>query len=323
MMKIVVLDGYTLNPGDLSWDALAGLGELTVYERSLPDEVISRAEGAQIILTNKVEFDESLFARLGSLRYVGVTATGYNIVDTAAARQRGIVVTNVPAYSTRSVSQMVFALLLEMTQQVGHHSHLVREESRWSSSPDFSFWDRPLIELDGLTLGLVGFGQIGRQVAAIGRAFGMRVIAHTAHPEKYEEFVRRGEVTFVSLDDLFRCSDVASLHCPLSDATRHLVDASLLALMKPTALLINTARGPLLDEAAVALALAEGRLGGFGADVLSEEPPPADNPLLSAPKTFITPHIAWASQEARQRLMSIVVENVRAFLAGRPQNVVS
>jgi glycerate dehydrogenase len=323
MMKIVVLDGYTLNPGDLSWDGLARLGDLTVYDRSLPEEVFPRARGTQVILTNKVEFDDSRFAQLEGLRYVGVTATGYNIVDTAAARRRGIVVTNAPAYSTRSVSQMVFALLLEMTQQVGYHSRLVREHKRWSSSPDFSFWERPLIELNGLTLGLVGFGRIGRQVAAVGRAFGMQVIAHTAHPSKYDAYAKRSEVAFVSLDALFSRSDVISLHCPLTDATRHLVDAARLALMKPKALLINTARGPLLDETAVARALAEGRLGGLGADVLSVEPPPEDNPLLGAPNTFITPHIAWASREARQRLMDIVVDNVRAFLAGSPQNVVS
>jgi glycerate dehydrogenase len=321
-MKIVVLDGYTLNPGDLGWDALGGLGDLTVYERSLPAEVVDRAAGAEVVLTNKVEFNDALFAQLPGLRYVGVTATGFNIVDTGAARKRGVVVTNAPAYSTRSVSQMVFALLLEMTQQVGHHNRLVREENRWSSSPDFSFWDRPLIELEGMTLGVVGFGQIGRQVAAIGRAFGMHVVAHTAHPAKYKACEERGEVRFVSLDALFRGSDVVSLHCPLTDATRHLVDEDRLALMKPTALLINTARGPLLDEAAVALALADGRLGGLGADVLSSEPPSADNPLLLAPNAFITPHIAWASKEARQRLMDIVVDNVRAFLAGAPKNVV-
>jgi glycerate dehydrogenase len=322
-MKIVFLDGYTLNPGDLSWDPLAELGDLTIYERTPPELVIPRARGAQVLLTNKVEFDDILLAQLDGLQYIGVTATGFNIVDTLAARRRGIVVTNAPAYSTRSVSQMVFALLLEMTQQVGHHSRLVQEQHRWSSSPDFSFWDRPLIELDGLTLGLVGFGQIGRQVATIARAFGMQVVAHTAHPANYNDYVERGEVAFVPLDELFSCSDVISLHCPLTDATRNLVDTRRLSLMKPTALLINTARGPLVDEQAVGQALAERRIGGLGTDVLSAEPPPADHPLLKAPNAFITPHIAWASREARLRLMNIVIENLRAFMAGHPQNVVN
>lgn len=322
-MKIVVLDGYTLNPGDLSWDALAALGELTVYDRTAADDVILRAKGAQLVLTNKISFGETRLAQLDGLDYIGVTATGFNIVDIEAARRQGIVVTNVPAYSTRSVSQMVFALLLEMTQQVGYHSHLVRQENRWSRSPDFSFWDKPLIELDGLVFGVVGFGQIGRQVADIARAFGMQVIAHTAHPDKYTAYQQRGDVSFVSLDELFRRSDVISLHCPLTDATRHLVDNRRLSLMKNSALLINTARGALLDEQAVAFALANSLIGGLGVDVLSCEPPSAENPLLKAPNTFITPHIAWASCEARHRLMDIVVDNVRAFLAGTPQNVVN
>jgi len=322
-MKIVYLDGYTLNPGDLSWDALAELGELTIYERTPPELVIPRAKDAQVVLTNKVEFDDTRFAQLDSLRYIGVTATGFNIVDTDAARRRGIVVTNAPAYSTRSVSQMVFALLLEMTQQVGHHSRLVQEQKRWSSSPDFSFWDRPLIELDGLTMGLVGFGQIGRQVADIARAFGMQVVAHTAHPENYSVYEQRGEVAFVPLDDLFSRSDVISLHCPLTDATKHLVDARRLGLMKASALLINTSRGPLLDELAVAQALNAGRIGGLGPDVLSSEPPAVDHPLLHARNTFITPHIAWASREARLRLMHIVADNLRCFMDGHPQNVVN
>lgn len=322
-MKIVYLDGYTLNPGDLSWDILAGLGELTIYERTPPELVLDRAKGAEVLLTNKVEFDETRLAHLDGLQYIGVTATGFNIVDTVAARRRGIVVTNAPAYSTRSVSQMVFALLLEMTQQVGHHSRLVREQQRWSSCPDFSFWDRPLIELDGLTMGLVGFGQIGRQVAAIARAFGMQVLAHTAHPANYSAYEQRGEVAFVPLDELFIRSDVISLHCPLTDATRHLVDARRLDLMKASALLINTSRGPLLDEQAVAQALDEGCIGGLGTDVLSSEPPAADHPLLKARNAFITPHIAWASREARLRLLHIVTDNLRSFMAGHPQNVVN
>lgn len=276
-----------------------------------------------MLLTNKVEFDDTRLAQLNTLQYIGVTATGFNIIDTVAARRRGILVTNAPAYSTRSVSQMVFALLLEMTQQVGHHSRLVLEQQRWSSCADFSFLDRPLTELDGLTMGLVGFGQIGRQVAAIARAFGMQVVVHTAHPDNYSEYARRGEVSFVPLDELFSCSDVISLHCPLTDATKHLVDARRLSLMKTSALLINTARGPLLDEAAVALALDEGQIGGLAVDVLSTEPPSVDHPLLKTRNVFVTPHIAWASREARLRLMDIVVANLRAFLAGHPQNVVN
>lgn len=322
-MKIVVLDGHALNPGDLSWSGLAAMGELTVYERSAPDQVISRSRGAQIVLTNKIEFDKARLEQLPELRYIGVTATGYNIIDTLAARRQGVLVSNVPAYSSRSVSQMVFALLLEMTQQVGHHSRLVRDEVRWSRCADFCFWDRPLIELDGLTLGLVGFGRIGRQVAEIGRAFGMRILAHTAHPDKYAEAAQKGDVTFVDLDDLFQDSDVISLHCPLTESTRQLVDDRRLDNMKPGVLLINTARGPLLDEQAVARALEDGRLGGLGVDVLSDEPPAADNPLLKAPNAFITPHIAWASRAARRRLMDTAVENVRTFLVGRPQNIVN
>jgi glycerate dehydrogenase len=322
-MKIVVLDGYALNPGDLSWTPLEEVGELTVYDRTPTELVVERAGGAEAVLINKVELDAGLIDRLPRLRYIGVLATGFDIIDLAAARRRNIPVTNVPGYSTCSVAQMVFALLLEMTQQVGHHSRLVREQGRWTAAEDFCFWDRPLLELDGLTMGLVGFGRIARRAATIARAFGMEVLCHTAHPAKYRDQAAHGEVTFVDLDRLFAESDVLSLHCPLTAETENLVEARRLELMKPGALLINTARGPLLDEAAVAAALNEGRLAGLGADVLSREPPTADNPLLAAANVVLTPHIAWATRQARSRLLQTVEENIRAFLDGRALNVVN
>ncbi|HET6441381.1 MAG TPA: D-2-hydroxyacid dehydrogenase [Phycisphaerae bacterium] len=315
-MKIVVLDGYTMNPGDLSWEGLEGLGECTVYDRTPPEEVLARAAGAEIVLTNKVVFDGAVMARLPALKYIGVLATGYNIIDTAAARERGIVVTNVPAYSTRSVAQLVMALVLELAHHVGHHARTVRE-GRWTASKDFAYWDYPLVELDGLVMGIVGFGQTGRAVADLARAFGMHVLVHTRTP------TAGPSVEFVDLATLLRRSDVVSLHCPLTPETEGLVNAGRLALMKPTALLINTSRGPVVNERDLAEALSAGRIAGAGLDVLSTEPPKADNPLLAAKNCFITPHIAWATRAARERLMKTVVANVRAFLAGRPQNVVN
>ena len=315
-MKIVVLDGYTMNPGDLSWEGLERLGECTVYDRTPPEKVVERAAGAEIILTNKVPFDRERLARLPALKYIGVLATGYNIIDTAAARKRGIVVTNVPAYATRSVAQLVFALVLELAHHAGDHSRGVHE-SRWTRSPDFCYWDWPLVELDGLVMGIVGFGRIGRAVADMARAFGMKVLAHdaAAPPQTGAESV--------DLETLFRRSDVVSLHCPLTPETEDLVNAKRLALMKPTALLINTSRGPVVNERDLADALNTGRIAGAGLDVLSTEPPKADNPLLGAKNCILTPHIAWATRAARERLMKTVVANVRAFLAGRPQNVVN
>jgi glycerate dehydrogenase len=317
-----VLDGYTLNPGDLNWQALEALGGCTVYERTPKELLIERAAGAEIVLTNKVVLGAEQLAQLPQLRYIGVLATGYNVVDVEAARQRNVTVTNVPAYSTASVAQMVFALLLELSQQVGHHARLVRE-GRWTASVDFCFWDRPLVELDGLTLGIVGFGAIGRRVARLARAFGMEVLVHTAHPEKHRQTEEGQQARFVGLDELFRASDAVSLHCPLTEETRALVDARRLDLMKPTAFLLNTGRGPLVDEAALAAALNAGRIAGAGLDVLSVEPPPVGNPLLQAANCCITPHIAWATRAARQRLMTTAVENLRAFLTGAPKNVVS
>ncbi len=315
-MKIVVLDGYTMNPEDLSWGDLERLGECTVYDRTPPEEVLARAAEAEIILTNKVPFDRERLARLPALKYIGVLATGYNIIDTAAARERGIVVTNVPAYSTRSVAQLVMALVLELAHHVGHHARTVRE-GRWTASKDFAYWDWPLVELDGLVMGIVGFGQTGRAVADLARAFGMRVLVHTRTP------TAGPGVEFVDLATLLRRSDVVSLHCPLTPETEGLVNAKRLALMKPTAFLINTSRGPVVNERDLAEALNTGRIAGAGLDVLSTEPPKADNPLLGATNCFITPHFAWATRAARERLMKTVVANVRAFLAGRPQNVVN
>lgn len=316
-MKIVVLDGFTLNPGDLSWDELRALGDCKIYDRTAPHETLARAAEAEILLTNKVVLGREHLARLPKLRYISVLATGTNVVDLAAARERGIPVSNVPAYSTMSVAQATFALLLELTHHTGHHAQAVRQ-GRWSQCPDFSFHDFPLIELAGRTMGIVGFGSIGRAVAAIAHAFGMNVLAYNPSPKPAPEWVR-----FVDLETLFRESDVVSLHCPLTPQTERLVNAARLALMKPTAFLLNTSRGPVVDEPALAAALNEGRLAGAGLDVLSVEPPPPEHPLLRARNCIITPHYAWATGAARRRLMQVSVENVRAFLAGRPQNVVN
>ncbi|MEW6159088.1 MAG: D-2-hydroxyacid dehydrogenase [Verrucomicrobiota bacterium] len=316
-MKIVVLDGYTLNPGDLSWSELESLGPCEIHERTPPDEIIPRASEAGILLTNKVPITREHLEQLPQLRYIGVLATGFNIVDTAAARQKQIPVTNVPAYGTKSVAQMTLALLLELALHVGHHAQTVRE-GRWSRSADWCYWDHPLIELEGLTLGVVGLGRIGQAVAELAHAFGMKVLAFNPTPKARPYFV---ELT--SLDDLFRKSDVVSLHCPLNPQTRHLVNAERLARMKPTAFLINTSRGPLVDEPALAEALRSGTIAGAALDVLGSEPPPLDHPLFDAPNCLITPHIAWATRAARLRLMHAAVANVRAFLQGHPQNVVN
>ena len=318
MPQIVVLDGYTLNPGDLSWHRLEALGPCTVYDRTTPADIVARAEQAEIVLTNKTELSADVIGVLTSLRYVGVLATGYNVVDIEAARRGGVLVTNVPAYSTRSVAQMVFAHLLNLALHVGHHAHTVRS-GKWSSHPDFCYWETPLIELAGLTMGIVGFGRIGRATAEIASALGMNVIAYDidAPPD-----VPPG-CRLVQLDDVFRQSDVVSLHCPLTSENRRLVNEQRLAMMRQGAFLINTSRGPLIDEPALAQALNEGRIAGAGLDVLTSEPPKKDNPLLSAENCFITPHISWATQAARQRLLEVAIENVADFLAGAPQNVVN
>ena len=314
-MKIVILDGFTANPGDLSWAELEALGQVTVYERTLPSETVARAAEADMVLTNKVVVSKEVMDQLPHLKYIGVLATGYNVVDIEAAHQRGIIVTNVPAYSTESVAQMVFAHLLTVTNRTEHYAQENRQ-GRWSRNADFCYWDFSHMELAGKTFGIVGLGNIGRCVAEIALAFGMKVKAvssKTTLPAGIEK---------VSLEALLATADVLSLHCPLTDSTRHLINADTLAKMKSSAILINTGRGPLIDDQAVADALADGRLAAFCADVLTQEPPQADNPLLKLPNAFITPHIAWASKEARVRLIQVATNNVRAFLSGTPQNVV-
>jgi len=318
-MKLVVLDGYALNPGDLSWEGVERLASCTVYDRTSPEQVAERVGDAELVLTNKTVLNRPILEKLPQLRYIGILATGVNVIDLDFARERGITVTNVPGYGTAAVAQMVFALLLEMMLQVGHHSGLVRS-GVWARCPDFSFWDRPLVELDGLTMGIIGFGGIGQNVARIAKAFGMRVLVHTPRPETFLQAAGDPDLDFVAIERLFKESDAISLHCPLTEKTAGLVNASRLSLMKPTAYLINTGRGQLVDEAALAAALNEGRLAGAGLDVLSSEPPVSDNPLLSARNCFITPHIAWATLAARERLMAIVTDNLARFLAGQPQN---
>ena len=330
-MKIVVLDGYAANPGDLSWDELKSLGECIVYDRTAPSEVTERAAGADILLTNKVVLNADTIAALPHLKYIGVLATGYNVVDIAAAKERGIVVTNIPAYSTPSVAQMVFAHILNIAQQVQHYTDEVRK-GRWSSNPDFCFWDTPLIELRGKKIGIIGLGQTGYNTARIAIGFGMEVHAYTSK----STFQLPPEIRKTELDELFANCDIISLHCPLTDSTREMVNAERLRLMKPTAILINTpgtansaailinpGRGPLINEQDLADALNNGTIYAAGVDVLSQEPPRADNPLLSARNCYITPHIAWASTAARERLMQIMLENIKAYQDGKPVNVVN
>ena len=330
-MKITVLDGYGLNPGDLSWEEMSRLGDLTVYDRTAPEERLERSSDSEILITNKTRIDADLMAKLPKLKYIGVLATGYNVVDIKAAQERGIRVTNIPAYSTMSVAQMVFALIFAMTNRVEHYTEENRK-GRWSSNPDFCYWDTPLTELAGKTMGIVGLGNIGQAVARIALALGMRVLAKTSKDiDTFADMRRSGDLRPIgehnrmekrSLEELLRESDIVTLHCPLTENTKHMINASTLSLMKPGAILINTGRGPLVDEQAVADALNEGRLGAFGADVLSTEPPSPDNPLLSARNAYITPHIAWATREARERLMRIAVENLQAFIEGKSLNTV-
>ena len=317
-MKIVILDGFTANPGDLSWERLAALGDLTVYDRTTAQQTIERAAEADIVLTNKVLLRRQEIEKLPNLRYIGVLATGYNVVDIEAACERGIVVTNVPAYSTESVAQMVFAHLLTVTNRTEHYA-LQNREGRWTSSPDFSYWDTHLTELAGKTFGIVGLGNIGSRVAAIASAFGMRVMAYTSkEPSQLPPYIKKG-----TMEEVLAQSDVVSLHCPLTDNTHHLICRDTLKLMKPTAILINTGRGPLVCEEDVAEALNAGSLYAYCADVLSKEPAEASNPLLKCPAAYITPHIAWATEEARRRLVDVAVGNVCAFVDGTPQNVIS
>lgn len=317
-MNIVVLDGYAANPGDLSWNELKALGECTIYDRTTPSEVLERAAGAEILLTNKVVLNAETIAALPELKYIGVLATGYNIVDTAAAKERGIIVANIPAYSTASVAQMVFAHILNIAQQVQHYTDEVRK-GRWSNNPDFCFWDTPLIELRGKKIGIVGLGNTGFNTARIAIGFGMEVHAFTSK----SPFQLPPEIKKMDLDELFSTCDIISLHCPLTDSTRELINAARLKQMKPTAILINTGRGPLINEQDLADALNNGTILAAGLDVLSQEPPRADNPLLTARNCYITPHIAWASTAARERLMQIMLDNVKAYLDGKPINNVA
>ncbi len=317
-MRITVLDGYGLNPGDLSWKGFEALGDCTVYDRTTPEQLMERAAGAEILITNKTILTADILKALPDLKYVGILATGYNVVDVKAAKELGIVVTNIPAYSTDSVAQMVFAQILTITQRVEYYTEENRK-GRWANSRDFCYWDTPLMELAGKKIGIVGFGHTGQATARIALAFGMKVFAYTS--KSAEQLP--ADITKLSLDELFRTCDVVSLHCPLTDTTKNLVNAERLKQMKSSAILINTGRGPLVNEKDLADALNNGTIYAAGVDVLSCEPPKADNPLLAAKNCYITPHIAWATKEARVRLMDIAVENLRSFLSGTVINNVA
>lgn len=310
-MKICILDGYSLNPGDLDWSPVERLGDVTLFDRTPADKIVERAADADIVLTNKVPFSADTLRQLPRLRFICVLATGYNIIDTEAAARQGVVVANIPAYSTMSVAQMAFAHILNITNHVTSYAREVAD-GKWTNCPDFCFWDSALTELAGKTMSIVGLGNTGMATARIAVAMGMKVVAMTS---KSADTLPEG-ITPAPLDDVLASADVVSLHCPLTPSTRHLINAASIAKMKPSAILINTGRGPLVDEQAVADALNGGRLAAFGADVLSQEPPRGDNPLLSARNCFLTPHIAWATLEARTRLMSTATENVRQFIAG-------
>ncbi|MDD6527232.1 MAG: D-2-hydroxyacid dehydrogenase [Oscillospiraceae bacterium] len=319
-MKLVILDSYTENPGDLSWDWLKDVvDEYEIYESTPGDKVIERSLDADILVTNKVPVDRALIEKLPKLKFIAVLATGFNIIDCEAAKEHGIIVSNIPAYSTDGVAQLVFAFLLELTNQVGLHSESVND-GEWSRSPYFCYWKTPLVELRGKVFGIVGFGKIGSAVAGIANAFGMKVKSYSPHTKTYTGF---GKVDFVSLDEVIETSDVISLHCPLTKETNGLVNAAFLSRMKKTAYLINTSRGPVVNEADLRNALESGIIAGAGVDVLSSEPPKEDNPLIGAKNCFITPHIAWASLEARTRLMNIFRDNVKGFVSGKPINVVN
>lgn len=317
--RIVVLDGYALNPGDIDWSPLAALGSCVIYDRTQRDEVLHRADGAEILITNKTPLDRDTILRLPALRFIGVTATGYNIVDVSAARERGIPVCNVPGYGTASVVQLTFALILELTHHVQRHSDSVMS-GRWAASADWSYWEHPLIELEGKTLGIIGLGTIGSRVASVGLAFGMKVVAAARAGTSSNGSV---PVERVELNDMLSMSDVVSIHCPLTPDTQGLIDRGRLARMRPTSFLINTSRGQIVRESDLAEALEAGIIAGAGLDVLSQEPPEPGNLLFGARNCIITPHIAWASFEARTRLMRETAANLRAWLDGRPRNVVN
>lgn len=317
-MKIVILDAYAINPGDLAWDALDKFGEVAVYDRTAPDEVVERCKGAEIVLSNKVPLDANTIASLPDCKYIGVLATGFNLIDLDAATHNGIVVCNIPSYSTDSVAQNTFALLLALTNHAEDYDRRIHTEDRWTKCKDFCYLDYPLVELAGKSIGIVGYGHIGRMVGSIARAFGMRVMVYSSRPQQ-----ELPEVVKVDMDTLFKESDVISLHCPLTAETTKMINAEKISLMKPTAVILNTARGGLIDEDALAEALNRGRIAGAGLDVLSTEPPLPSNPLLHAKNCIITPHISWAAYEARKRLIEIAVANIEAFVAGSPINRVN
>lgn len=317
-MKIVVMDGNGVNPGDMSWNRIEQLGELIVYPRTAPDEVLAHVGNAEIVLTNKTVFDAETISKLTNTRYIGVLATGYNVVDLDAASRHGIVVTNIPAYSTDSVAQMTFAHILNVTNHVDHYARASREGA-WSRCQDFCYWDLPLVELAGKTLGIVGLGHIGMKVAHLAKDFGMEVFAYTS---KAASELPTG-IRKATMDGLFGVSDILSLHCPLTESTRELINSESIAKMRDGAIVVNTGRGPLVNEADVADALHCGKLGAYCADVMCAEPPSADNPLFGEPNAFITPHVAWATKEARERLMGIAENNISSFLSGNPVNVVN
>lgn len=317
-MKIVILDGYTTNPGDLSWESIMQTGDVTIYDRTSPEQLIDRCCDAECILTNKVVINADAMKALPNIRYIGVMATGYNVVDICEAAKRGIIVTNIPAYSTDSVVQMTFAHILNITNRVELYAQANRK-GQWSANTDFCYWHSSVHELAGKTIGIIGLGNIGMRVAQLSRLFGMEVYTYTArHAADLPEGIQK-----TTLNGLLAISDIVSLHCPLTDSNKALINAETLSMMKPGAILINTARGALVNEQHVADALSQGTLAAYGADVMECEPPKADNPLLSAPNAFITPHIAWASVEARQRLVAIATANLRAYISGKPVNVVS
>ncbi len=317
-MKIVVLDGYTLNPGDLNWDGFAALGEVTVYERTPAEEIVSRIGNADAILTNKTPITRDTLEKCPGVKYIGVLATGYNVVDTAAAKDRGIPVCNIPSYGTAAVGQFAIAMLLEICHHVAHHSDAVHS-GRWSSNPDWCFWDYPLIELEGKTMGIIGFGRIGQRTGEIAKALGMRVVAYDA----YQNDTGRAIGSYVDLDTLLKESDVISLHCPLFPETQGIVNKNTIAKMKDGVIILNNSRGPLVVEQDLADALNSGKVYAAGLDVVSEEPINPANPLLSAKNCLITPHISWASKESRGRLMDMAVQNLAAWVAGTPTNVVN
>lgn len=317
-MKIVNLDGYTTNPGDQSWEWLEKYGEYTIYDRTAQNEVVERAKDANALIINKTVITADMIDQMPELKYIGLQSTGYNVVDCAYAKKKGIVVSNIPAYSTNAVAQLVFAFILQITNKVTLHSDAVHS-GEWCTCPDFCFWKAPLTELDGKTIGILGFGSIGQRVAKIADAFGMHIIAHTPHP-KSKEFP---DVRFTDLDTLLKESDIVTCHCPLTQQTEGIINKDALSLMKKSAILINTSRGPVIDDKALTDALNNGQIRGAGLDVLRVEPPTEDNPLLTAKNCYITPHIAWAGYETRVRLLSILEDNLKAFVSGNPQNVVN